>query len=158
MFVIEYASELYSQVIWEWRNDEVTRSVSGSTDLIPWKAHDAWFKQSLDSPERFMYIGIQLEDNGKKPIGVIRFDLVDAINQYYELSINVAPLSRGQGFGKLLLALGTKAFMHDVCKCSRIYAKVKASNVSSNSFFSSAGYSFFEESSDKFITYCVNLP
>ena len=158
MIVVESAAELDSQIIWEWRNDKLTRSVSRNTDFISWNTHDAWFRQSLENPERFLYVGIHLEADSQTPIGVVRFDMVDSVNHYYEVSINIAPLARGKGFGSLLLAFGTKALLRDVAICRRIYAEVKTENISSNSFFLSAGYSSCENICDGFNSYYIDLP
>ena len=105
--IIERASLHHSRSIWEWRNDEVTRSLSRNSEVVTWDEHDVWFRRSIVNPNRFFYVGIPIGDPQQSPIGVVRFDLLDSKKGYWEISINMSPDVRGKGFGRLLLGQGT---------------------------------------------------
>ena len=155
--LIKEANELHSHLIWEWRNDKKTRSLSRSGRKISWAEHQKWFKKILTSKNSFLYIGISDKSNNEKPIGVIRFDSIDFDKNHYEVSINIAPKSRGKGFGKLLLKAGTNKFKNDVFKCNRIYAEVISNNLTSANLFSAAGYSLQNSSKDGLLLYYLDL-
>jgi len=158
--LIERASLHHSRSIWEWRNDEVTRSVSRNSEVVTWDEHDAWFRRSIANPDRFFYVGILIGDPQQSPIGVVRFDLLDSKKGYWEISINMSPGARGKGFGRLLLDCGTRAFVadtRDTCKCLRIHAEVKGGNIASSRLFASAGYSPCDSSHEGFSLYSLDF-
>ena len=155
--LIEEANDLHSHLIWEWRNDKKTRSLSRSREKISWAEHQKWFKRILANKRSFLYIGISDNANNESPIGVIRFDSIDFEKNHYEVSINIAPKSRGKGFGKSLLKAGTNKFTNDVFKCNRIYAEVLSNNLTSAKLFSAAGYSLENSSKDGLLLYYLDL-
>ena len=158
--LIERASLHHSRNIWEWRNDEVTRSVSRNSEVVTWDEHDALFRRSIVNPDRFFYVGIPIRDPQQSPIGVVRFYLLDSKKGYWEISINMSPGVRGKGFGRLLLECGTRAFVADTCdtcQCRRIYAEVKIGNIASSRLFASAGFSLCDSSHEGFLLYSFDL-
>ncbi len=40
---VRKANESDSRDIFDWRNDELTRQMSHTTDLVEWDGHSAWF-------------------------------------------------------------------------------------------------------------------
>ena len=46
---IRNAKENDTKDIFEWRNDEITREMSHSSEIIEWENHCKWFLSSLDS-------------------------------------------------------------------------------------------------------------
>jgi len=147
----------HSRDIWEWRNDPVSRSLSRQTERVEWNEHKSWYQKYLDNKKSYLYIGIKNETSHNIPIGVIRFDLMDFNQKYYEVSINIAPNSRGKGYGSLLLKRGTKKFIKDVDKCIRLYAEIKVDNLLSIGLFTSAGYSPFESNNKGFLKFFNEL-
>ena len=93
------ASISHSKAIWEWRNDLVTRSMFRSKDLVTWEDHSNWYQKTLANPNRIMYVGI----TEQLPIGVVRFDLINNLEDSFEISININPLESGKGLGFELL-------------------------------------------------------
>ena len=70
---IRLATHLDSENIWHWRNDNITRKMSRSTDLVDWKVHEKWFSSSLLNKKIIILLGT-IEDLAES-IGMIRFDL-----------------------------------------------------------------------------------
>ena len=89
------ANITHSRSIWEWRNDPITRSMSRSKDLVSWEDHSNWFQKTLANPNRIMYVGI----SEQLPIGIVRFDIINNLEDSFEISININPLQRGKGLG-----------------------------------------------------------
>ena len=106
------------EILFEWRNDPITRSFSHNTDPVQIGGHRQWLESTLSNPTRKLYIA---ETKGQ-PIGTIR---VDYDNDGAELSWTVAPLARGMGLGKCMVQ--QVADMQSCC----IRAEVKAGNFAS---------------------------
>lgn len=84
-------------LLFEWRNDEIMRRAAKNSHIISWEEHCSWIKRrlSLHNPDIWvaLYQGC--------PVGMVRRDVSSEVA---ELSWNVAPLFRGQGFGKEMVA------------------------------------------------------
>ena len=150
------ANQSHSKDIWEWRNNQVTRSLSRKTDKVKWIDHEAWFNNSLANKRIFLYIGINKKSQKNIPIGILRFNLVNTSQNHYEVSINIAPNARNKGFGHCLLRDGTKKFLNESNKCVRIYAQIKVENLPSIKLFTSAGYSLYNVDIDGFAKYFID--
>jgi len=120
-------------LIWEWANDGETRANSFSSAVIPWEAHTHWFEQKLASGTCFFYVAL---DQAAIPLGQIRFDMQqgEAV-----VSTSVAPQFRGNGYGTLLIELGS-AELFNTTDARRIHAYVKPENQASVCAFLKAGY------------------
>ncbi len=151
------ADQSHSRDIWEWRNNPITRSVSRKTDKVEWKDHEEWFRKCLDSNKIFLYIGINKNYQKDISVGIIRFELMDLSQKNYEVSINIAPNVRKHGFGHYLLKDGTKKFIEDINKSTRIYALVKVDNIPSKKLFTSAGYSLCDIDDNGFAKYFIDF-
>lgn len=86
-----------AQLLLEWRNDELTRLNSFNSEIVSLEDHLNWFRKSLSSPNREIYIA-EIKDF---PIGTIRVDVNKDGSK--ELSWIVAPSQRGKGYGSLIL-------------------------------------------------------
>jgi RimJ/RimL family protein N-acetyltransferase len=91
------------EILLNWRNDPITRNNSFTQESVSKETHIMWFKNSLSSPDRKIYI---LENQSKEPLGTIRFDKTQ--NKTYILSWNISPNHRQKGYGTLLLNLALK--------------------------------------------------
>ena len=131
-----------SRDVWEWRNDEVTRQMSVSSDGIGWEEHISWYKNSLGNPNRFLYIGFV---NGNEKIGMCRFD-VDVEIAIAEVSINLNPRHRGQGFSSQLLSRAIVEFYKE--RDTDLAAIIKKSNIGSIKCFLRSGFTFEREDND----------
>lgn len=134
--LFKLASQEHSKSIWEWRNDEVTRKMSQNSENIPWSIHKKWFDEVLKDPNRYLYVGY-FEN---KMIGVARFDQIETNSNSYEISINLSPFIRGQGFGKDFLKESTRFFFLEVLDANTIIAKIKKVNKPSIKTFIESGF------------------
>ena len=75
---VEKANILHTRVIWEWRNDDKTRSLSRNPRIIGWDEHEKWFENALGDPSKFLYVGTLRQFSENKPVGVIRFELINS--------------------------------------------------------------------------------
>ncbi len=118
--------------VFEWRNEPAVRSMSLDQSPIKEADHAEWFNNSLKDPDRDLVIA---ESEGKK-IGVVR---VDRLNEYSgEISINLAPDSRGKGFGPQVLRLFSLRALAAGYKI--LIARIKSTNPNSAKAFEKAGY------------------
>lgn len=134
MVKVRAAVEGDSLVLWEWRNDPLTRANSLTHDEVSFADHAAWFARSLVSPTRRIYIGL---DHELDPVGMVRFDRDDA---RATVSINLAPHARGHGLSAPLLASAIKTFHAEYPTVVELIAQIKESNTSSLRLFASVGF------------------
>ncbi|GAB3705496.1 GNAT family N-acetyltransferase [Amycolatopsis oliviviridis] len=127
------ATEADAGLLLAWRNDPRTRQASRSTGVITLDEHSAWLRGVLASTERVLYV-VELDG---VPVGTVRFDRED--EGVWEVSITLAPESRGRGLSGLVLAEGERAFTagHRV---RVVVAAVHEDNAASAALFDRAGY------------------
>ena len=130
------ASISHSRAIWEWRNDLVTRSMFRSKDLVTWEDHSNWYQKTLANPNCIMYVGTAEQ----LPIGVVRFDLINNLEDSFEISININPLERGKGLGFELLKNALHTLKQERTSAKKIIAGVNKENPASNRLFISCGF------------------
>ena len=142
--VLVSAEICHSEMIWEWRNDPITRKMFVNSEKVSWEEHTSWYEKVLLDKCRKLYVG----KKGEIPIGVVRFDKCGHEKNIYEISINIPPASRGKGFGKQLLTNGIRRLHKEVKNCKFIRAEVKKENEYSNKLFKSCGFIFIEDDSE----------
>lgn len=125
-----------SRNIWEWRNDEVTKQMSVTTDSLSWEAHSSWYEKSLANPDRYLYIGYL---NGKEKIGMCRFD-VDSNTNSAAVSINLNPHYRNKKLSHKLLREAIQIFLTE--RKLLLTATIKKINASSARCFGKVGFVF----------------
>lgn len=104
-------------------------------DEVPSDRHHAWFAQRLADAASEIWIG---KVDGA-PVGVVRFDLVNA--GVALISIIVAPEARGRGHGSELL---TGAMARQGLEAQAFRATVRRENHASRRLFESAGFHVVE--------------
>lgn len=122
-----------SRLVFDWRNDAVTRAASHETLPIPWAVHELWWKASLGRADRVLLIG---EDAWDRPVGMVRFD---ALEGRWLVGLQVAPERRGQGWGRVLLSAGLER-MQVRRDAHRFHAEIKDDNPVSRRIFESCGF------------------
>ena len=115
-----------------WRNDPATRAVSRSTEAIDLDSHAPWLERTLQRDDRELLI---VEFEGR-PVGMVRFDAEDSA---WEISINMAPESRGRGYARAALSEAEQLFFRRHPGTS-IVAFIRADNSASAGLFDRAGY------------------
>jgi UDP-2,4-diacetamido-2,4,6-trideoxy-beta-L-altropyranose hydrolase len=119
--------------IWEWANDPVARTMSFSSDIIPWAVHVKWFASRLSHPHCLFLIA---EDREGRPIGQIRYDIN---GREAVVSLSVAEQFRGMGYGSEMLILSAKQLL-ERSDVSLVHAYIKPVNQPSHRIFLKAGY------------------
>ena len=137
---VRFADGGDSKDIFAWRNDELARQMSHTTDVVEWEGHSKWFASSLSNANRCLLI-CYLADSEDK-VGVVRFDIEgDAAL----ISINLAPTMRGKGFAKRCLKKAVDFFKENNPGIRQINAEIKSVNVASHKSFEGAGFVFERE-------------
>jgi len=120
---------------WSWYADLTTRQMSGNTDSIDLEKHKSWFYESIKSPERFLFIGVDHNDNS---IGLSRFDLLDL--DLVSVSITLNPEMRGKKLSSLFLQESINEF--SLNNVNKFIATIRKENISSIRCFEKVGFSF----------------
>lgn len=92
------ANESDAPLLFDWRNDPLTRANSKNSDLVMFADHCRWFEASLRNRGRRLLVAIV----GAKPAGTVRLDEGDSATR---VSWTVAPDFRGLGVGKQMVGL-----------------------------------------------------
>ncbi|MBN1900071.1 GNAT family N-acetyltransferase [Candidatus Sumerlaeota bacterium] len=129
-----------AKLLFDWRNDSVTRDVSFSSEPIAWETHIPWLEKVLQNPSRKVYIGERMEDH--IPIGQVRFDLHS--EEEIEINIAVAPAWRGRGLGTTLIREGVDRIQRDFDGIRTIIALIKPDNAASRKAFQKNGFEYRE--------------
>lgn len=127
--------------LFDWRTDELSRTMSFNNASLSIEEHNLWFEKSLSSVDRQLYIG----ELGNEKIGVCRFDFKQS-ELCAEVSINMNPACRGRGLGKKFLFESVENYLEK--NQYKLLAKVKLNNLPSLKIFESAGFEFFSSNED----------
>jgi len=122
-----------SEALLAWRNDPDTRRMSRSTAPVSPAEHGAWYAAALADPGRLLWVG----ESAGRSAGVVGFRLQQAAR--WEVSITVAPTSRGVGVGARLLAAGMARLAAER-PGSVVTAAVRAENPASRRLFEASGF------------------
>jgi RimJ/RimL family protein N-acetyltransferase len=124
-----------SSLIWQWRNDVLTRKMSRSIDEISFEEHEKWLYATFANKDRDLWFVKQEDLN----IGVVRFDKRDLTTA--EISINLNPEHRSKGYGSLIIAQASDAYLKKSPHLlTKILAYVRRDNPASIKSFLKAGY------------------
>lgn len=80
-----------AQLLFDWRNDPLTRAMFKNSGVVLWDTHINWLTQRLSRLDPHLYIA----EIGV-PVGTFRLD-------GDEISYTVAPEARGKGIGSAML-------------------------------------------------------
>ncbi|QDG62551.1 bifunctional UDP-2,4-diacetamido-2,4,6-trideoxy-beta-L-altropyranose hydrolase/GNAT family N-acetyltransferase [Pseudarthrobacter sp. NIBRBAC000502771] len=120
-----------ASVLFEWRNDESVRKVSGDTRPLQWERHVAWLNSVLHNPERILLIA----ESGPELIGTVRVDRVEGNKSDWELSIALNPSFRGRGLGGQMLRTAETHLRRQLPNDTVLIAHVRPDNTPSNRLF-----------------------
>lgn len=123
-FALRPAQESDMQLYLDWVNMPQVRNNAINPEPIKKENHEKWFYSRVNSATTKMWVGTL---NGK-PVGQIRFDLVDGS---WEIDYSVIPESQGKGLGEMLVRHGMKELHGLIQKTCVIKGLVKQSNNSS---------------------------
>jgi len=119
--------------IYVWLSDPVSLSMFLNTSMPSYEEHKDWFNLSLNNADRELYIG----EVGSTKIGICRFD-TNINNGTAEVSINLNPNCRGNGFGKRFLASSIAHFQK--IQRNELLARIKSKNEVSLKIFKYLGF------------------
>lgn len=128
-----------AEQVHRWRNDPATRAASGDQSEIDLAGHLNWFAASVaPSSGRHIFMG----QIGGVPVGVVRFDRKDPVDQMpmYEVSIFLDPDLRGLGLGPHMLRSAEQALAADIPISLRVQAVTRPENKASQTMFRDCGY------------------
>lgn len=120
------------QKLFEWRNDPTVRLNSRSRGEIDRGSHDDWLARSLEDRDRRL---LMIESDGV-PVATCRWDRRSA--DEWEISITVAPESRGRGIAASAVQAAEGALT--ALPPIRLVAAVHRDNAASRRLFERAGY------------------
>ena len=115
-----------------WRNDPATVKISPS-GKVEYHQHVQWFNQKLQNQNTHIFIILNQE---LVKIGMIRFDRK---NDNAEISINITPLFRSQGYGKESLKKVLHTYFSNF-PVSTIHARIYPQNKASQYIFKLTGF------------------
>lgn len=118
-----------ARLLFDWRNDPLTRANSHSTAELAFDTHVSWLKATLDNPMRRLFI---TEQDGK-PVGTVCVD--QETDGIMELSWTVAPEARGRGIASRMVQL----VVNEVLGSCSVRAEVKTGNEASIKVAKAAG-------------------
>ena len=101
-----------AKLLFEWRNDPLTRAMSNNTEPVPWEGHLAWLEKRLARQDPHLYV---IEEDG--PVGTFRVD-------DDQVSYTVAPEKRRRGLATDALKLVYRHF-------GPLRAEIKPENIAS---------------------------
>ena len=124
------------KILFDWRNDYVTRKNSLNAEVLEWEKHCQWLQSTLASKDLFF----MLEDDGV-PVGQARINVKAGVGT---ISYSIAPNKRGLGYGKTILQLCENyLYKHDVD--FSLKGIVKKNNIASQKIFLSLHYTERED-------------
>jgi len=115
-----------AQLLFERRNDPITRAYSKTTTPISWEEHTVWYAQSLGNPNRLIFVAM----TDGQPVGVIRGDREQ---NGWILSWSIGSEHRGRGLLRLMILASVPHFS------GVVRAEIKTDNASSIKAARSAG-------------------
>jgi RimJ/RimL family protein N-acetyltransferase len=141
MLTLRYATLNDASILFDWRNDPVTRSNSINEDQVPWDVHVDWLTRSLSNARRLLFVGLDVLGH---PIGTSRLDVNELMT---EISYTVAPAFRQTGLGHALIAETLKHVNGSV------KATVKQDNHASRRILENAGFQIAGEEENSLLVY-----
>lgn len=136
---LRHAQAADAAVVFEWRNDPVTRAVSLSTDELDWETHKQWFSRALEDPRLVLYLAEQPGE--PQLIGMCRFDIDDS-TATAEVSINLNPQVRGLRLSQPLLNGAISKFVQDHTNLRQLTARIRTENQASRLIFQRAEFAY----------------
>lgn len=137
---VRLATDADSEEIFNWRNDEKTRMMSHTTDMVEWEGHSKWLESTLENPNRCLLMCCIGESNDN--VAIVRFD-VDADTAL--ISINLAPSMRNKGLAKPCLQEAMDFFKKIYNDVDCIKAEIKSINTASRRAFEGVGFCLTKE-------------
>jgi len=145
MILVRPAQKNDAQMLFEWRNDSLSRRMSLSSNFIGLGEHLKWFSKVLNNFNQLLLI---CENVDGTPVGMVRFDVRSDMSL---VSINLASSWRGKGLGRLCLKVAINRFRNTYPSVNALYANILLNNLPSKMLFEKAGFSVVGKDKDVFL-------
>ena len=122
------ATKADARLLFDWRNDPMTRQNSIDTAEVAWDDHVRWLSACLADDDRRLFIA----EEGGRPVGTSRLDHNAG---RFALSWTVAPSQRGRGVGKAIVRKTVADAGVPI-----LFASIKAENVASARIAEACGF------------------
>ena len=132
--------------VFEWRNDDLTRQMSRSSNVVHWEDHLRWYENSLANEDRLLLICESKGEVKNCKLGIVRFEFIDGASKA-EISINLSPSKRGRGYAKVCLKKSISYMADTKPMCESIIAETKKINWASKRSFEQVGFNLVSEDS-----------
>ena len=127
------------RLVFDWANDPATRAASFHSEVIAFEDHARWYEGSLGGTRRYLRIA----ELDAAPVGLVRFDRLDADETRAEIGINLAPEHRGRRLAVPILLAATEEA--SALGLRTVVARIRPENAPSIRAFERAGYRFVAE-------------
>lgn len=134
--------------IFNWRNDETTRSMSLSSEFLDYKNHKAWFNKTLNNPREICLFFEDRLINLK--VGIVRFQLYEDMKSGL-ISINLSPESRGKNYAKSCLFNAINFLKLNFKSCKELDAEIKYTNIPSLRTFEGMNFKSIKKTDELFL-------
>jgi len=125
-----------AKLLFDWRNDPLTRENSINQAAVDWTAHVSWLTGVLEDSNREILIA----ECGGSPVGMAR---LDHSGGSCELSWSVAPAWRRKGVGGEIVRQAVGRVRGSVP-----FARIKRQNDASTKIVMALGFSWIEQDGD----------
>ena len=132
---IRKANDDDSRDIFDWRNDELARQMSHTSDFVDWNGHSGWFAASLTNKNRLILMCEEESTNEK--VAMVLFDVE---GNRALVSINLSPKMRGKRKAKGCLSDAISFFQKSYSDVRFIDAEIKSINIASQKNFIGVGF------------------
>jgi len=121
------------EAVLEWRNAEATRRYTFDPEPVPRDTHLAWFRGTLEDPNRALLIG----EIDCWPVGVLRYDFC---GEAAVISVFLVPGRHGRGIGAELIRSGSLWLKENRPGIRTVNAEILSLNTASAGAFAKAGF------------------
>jgi len=136
---IRRATAMDSSDLLAWRNDPETIAASISPHAVAPSDHAAWLTRALEDELRALYLAVYTPpESAARNIGMVRFDLTEDASAA-EVSINLAPESRGLGLSEPVLRAAIETFRTEFGPLA-LTATIRHENGASHRVFAGIGF------------------
>ena len=132
--------------VFKWRNDDITRQMARSSEVVLWEDHLRWYESSLENESRLLLICISKGKIEHCKLGIVRFDFIDSARKS-EISINLSPPMRGEGYAIECLKKSISYMVDERPMCKSVIAEIKKINKASKNSFEQVGFNLISEDS-----------
>ena len=110
--------------VFKWRNDDITRQMARSSEVVLWEDHLRWYNSSLANEDQLLLICEGKSNVKLCKLGIVRFDFIDGTKKSM-ISINLSPNVRGKGYARECLKKSISYMNKEKPNCEIVNADIK---------------------------------